>query len=383
MSIVTLRSTLTEEDLRGLMRGQPDEARAQAVRKLCKRIGLEGLSQEERAVAGEILAILANDAAVAVRQALSVTLANSPDLPAAVARRLAEDLDEIATPILEQSPVLTDEDLIAVLKAGSLPKQLAVAGRDTLSEDVVDAVLATGVEAVVARAASNDGAAFDAQRAQRALRGYPGTAVADAFVMRSFLPPTVAEALVAAVSDAALEQLARRHALPPQLAVDLAEGARERATIDLLDQAGCAQDMTRFVQQLQLNGRLTPSLVIRGLCLGHVRFFEYALAEMAGLSHAKAWLLIHDAGPLGLRAVFERAHMPPQLYGAARAAVDSYHEIELEGGPADRARLTELMIERVLTRRHALPEDAVAYLLEKLNAMSSLREGQARHEQAG
>lgn len=372
MSVVTLRSHLSEEDLHALMRGRCDADRAQAAAKLCRRIGVDGLAPAEREAAEEILQLLAVDAAVAVRHALATTLGNSPDLPAAVARRLADDIDAIATPVLERSPVLSDDDLVAVLASGGVAKRVAIAGRAHISADVVDAILDTGAREAVARAVANDGADFDTQRSLRALREYPGADVAEAFVERSFLPPSVAEALVSAISDAALERLTRRHALPPQLAVDLAEGARERATIDLLDQAGCAQDMTRFVQQLQLNGRLTPSLVIRGLCLGHVRFFEYALAEMAGLAHAKAWLLIHDAGPLGLRAIFERARMPHQLYGAARAAIDAYHEIELEGGPSDRARLTELMIERVLTRRHALPEEAVTYLLDKLNAMRVL-----------
>lgn len=370
MGVVTLRARLSDQELSGLMRSRPDADRAGAAAKICKTIGRSALTADDQKFAEQILSLLAEDAAIAVRKALSVTLQNSPHLPRAIARKLAEDIDDIAVPVLENSPILTDEDLIAVLRAGEAVKQYAIAGRDQLSEGVVDVLADVGTADALARAAANDDAAFTPKSLTRALGRFPrSTVLADAVVDRALVPDTVIETLVAAVSETALRRLARKHALPPSLAVELAEGARERATIDILDQAGCARDMERFVQQLVLNGRLTPSLIIRGVCMGHVRFFEHALAEMAGVPHSAAWMMVHDAGPLGLRAVFERAGLPMTLYPAARAAIDTYHEIELEGGPADRQRIVQRMIERVLTRRHVLPGDAVSYLLDKLDAV--------------
>jgi len=75
----------------------------------------------------------------------------------------------------------------------------------------------------------------------------------------------VTEKLINVISEAAVERLVSRHALPPQLAVELAEATRERATVDLVEQAGLSPDPRRFVQQLQMNGRLTPSLILRAL----------------------------------------------------------------------------------------------------------------------
>lgn len=369
MSIVTLRHQLTEQDLQGLLRDRPDEERVVSAVKLCRRIGISELDGDEKKAAEGIMTLLAQDAATGVRRALATTLRNSPNLPRAVARKLIDDLEEIALPILEDSPVLADEDLVAILRAGNLAKQYAIAGRETLSENVVDVLVDVGSVDSIARAASNDGAEFTEVSIRKSLDRFPESRhLANSFVDRSYLPVTVVETLVAAISDAALQRLARRHALPPSLAVELAEGGRERATIDLLDQAGCARDMTRFVQQLQLTGRLTPSLIIRAVCMGHLRFFEHAVSELAGVPHASAWMMVHDAGPLGLRAVFERAGLPRELFAAARVAVDTYHEIQLEGGATDRARISQRMMERVLTRQQSLPDEWVRYLLDKLDA---------------
>lgn len=370
MSVAVLRSRLSEDDVHRLVRGDSIETRALAASKICKKIGAGDLDADEREAADAVLAIIAEDAAEMVRRALAITLKNSPHLPPRLARALADDIESIATPILEHSPVLTDEDLIDIARAGAANKQIAIASRRTLSRAVVRVIVDHGAETAVARAAGNDGADWDDTAYVRALRLHGDSAmVTDAFIARAELPMMVAEKLVSLISDTALERLVRRHALPPQLAVEIAEGARERATIDLLDQAGCQSDMRRFVQQLQLNARLTPSIILRGLCMGHMRFFEHAIAELVGAPHQKAWILIHDAGPLGLKAVFDRAGLPARLFPAIRAGVDIYHEIEHEGAPEDRAHFTRTMIERVLTRRAAMAKDDTDYLLDKLDAL--------------
>jgi uncharacterized protein (DUF2336 family) len=158
------------------------------------------------------------------------------------------------------------------------------------------------------------------------------------------------------------------HELPPQIAIDLAMGARERVSIDIIEQAVRQKDIARFVQQLNLNGRLSPSLLMRGLCLGHIEFVEHAMAELAGIAHQRMWLMIHDSGPLGLKAAFDRAGLPPRLFPSFRAALEVYHSIDREGGSMDRITFRKRMIERTLTLFQSIPKDDLDYLLEKLDA---------------
>ena len=122
--------------------------------------------------------------------------------------------------------------------------------------------------------------------------------------------------------DDRLGQLEEDHAAAldrlDQLAIEIASGARERATLDLVEQAGLSSDPARFVQQLHLNGRLTPSLIMRALCLGHMGFVEHALAELGGIPRSKAWLMVHDAGTLGLSTTAGLEPLP-LLFGQERA----------------------------------------------------------------
>ena len=369
MPIVTMRATLTDSDIRTLIKGPTEDDRAQAAHKICRCIEEGELSPEERVHAESIIAIMAQDAAVLVRRALSVALKNSPKLPRDIANKLAQDIETIALPIILNSPVLTDADLVEIVRSCPPSKQVAVASRETLSVQVTGAIAEFAVSAAVERALANDNAIFDEDGLEISLDRFAGvSAITAAMVHRNQLPVAVTEKLVSIVTGELFDHLVNNHELPPQIAIDLAMGARERATIDIVEQAARQRDLARFVQQLNLNGRLTPSLIMRGLCLGHMSFVEYAMAELAGLAHQRMWLLMNDSGPLGLKAAFDRAGLPPRLFPSFRAAVEVYHAIDREGGAHDRIIFRKRMLERTLTLFQSIPKDDLDYLMEKLDA---------------
>ncbi len=369
MSIVTMRANLTDSDIRTLIKGPTEDDRAQAAHKICRCIDEAELSAEERAHAEGIIAIMAQDAAALVRRALSVALKNSPKLPRDIANKLARDIDSIALPVIMNSPMLTDADLVEIVRASPPSKQIAVASRETLSVVVTGAISEYAVSDAVERALANDNAVFDEEGLGTALERFSElSSVTAAMVRRDVLPVSVTEKLVAIVTGELFDQLVNNHELPPQIAIDLAMGSRERASIDIVEQAARQRDLGRFVQQLNLNGRLTPSLMMRGLCLGHLDFVEHAMAELGGVPHQRMWLLMHDSGPLGLKAAFDRAGLPPRLYPSFRAAIEIYHSVDREGVAQDRITFRKRMLERTLTLFQSVPKDDLDYLLDKLDA---------------
>jgi len=369
MSIVTMRATLTDSDIRSLIKGPSEDERAHAAHKICRCIEEADLSPEERVHAEGVIAIMAQDAAILVRRALSIALKNSPKLPREIANKLARDVDSIALPVIMNSPSLNDADLVAIIRACPPNKQIAVASRETLTTTVTGALSSYAVSEAVERALANDNAAFDEQGLETALMRFEGlSSITTAMIYREELPVSVTEKLVSMVTGELFDHLVNNHELPPQIAIDLAMGARERATLDIVEQAGRQRDLPKFVQQLNLNGRLTPSLLMRGLCLGQIDFVEYAMAELGGISHHRMWLLMHDSGPLGLKAAFDRAGLPPRLFPSFRAAIEVYHSIDREGAVRDRITFRKRMLERTLTLFQSVPKDDLDYLLEKLDA---------------
>lgn len=374
MTITTMRASLTQDDIRRLVKGESPEQRALATQKICEQIDQRELSESERVYATKILDHLANDVAELVRKSLAVTLQNSPNLPHDLALRLARDVDAVASPVLTNSPVLTEEDLVEIVLAGSHNKQIAVANRSELSTGLTEVIAMYGCRDAVEAVALNEGASFsDDAYAGVLSRFETDDGIKGALIGREALPIHVCEKLVSVVTGELFDRLVNNHELPPQLAIEIATGARERATLDLVEQAGVSTDPGRFAQQLHMNGRLTPSLLMRAICLGYMPFVEHAMAELAGVPRAKAWLMIHDAGVLGLKTIFERAGLPSSMFAAFRMAIEVYHMSEMDGAPSDRKRHRRLLIERVLTRFQAIPKADLEYLLEKLDALEDGR----------
>jgi len=367
---MTARSSLTEADIHTLVRGDSAEDRAVAAHKFCRRVDA-GLPEEEREAAAEVLRFLALDAAELVRRALAVTLKMSPDLPHDVALLLARDIDSVATPVLRFSPVFSDEDLAEIVEHADDLKQIAVARRAALSPTVTAALAQHGCEPAVRAACANDNAEFAEQSLKTAMERFERSeALAVAMAYRKALPPSIAEKLISRVSDQVRQHLIDQHGVSSETALNTAMAVRERATVDLVDQAAKTSDLKAFCAHLHRQERLTASLMLRALVSGNIAFFEWGLAELTDVPHHRVWVMVHDAGPLGLRAIYQRAALPEALYPAFRAAVDSYHALHLEGGDLDLPRFQERLMQRFLTQNEGGSSEDVDYLLARLDSLA-------------
>lgn len=366
------RARLTEIDIRRLIKADDEDERAAAAHKLCRSMERLPLDDEGRAAAEKILRLLAEDAAELVRRALAVTLKASDLIPRDVARRLAADVDSIALPIIGCSPAFHDDDLIEIVRAGSAARQTAVAMRPRVSRDVADAVAEVGARDAVRALASNDNADLSETALERAVDRFEDDAeVLAAIAYRQVLPLHVTERLIERAADAVREHLIVRHAIAPDVAVRLTRFARERATLDVIDQAASQPDLGAFVAQLNARKALNASLLLRALARGRMALFEHGLAELAQTPHQRAWLMVHDGGPLGLKAIYDRAGLPPRLFAAFRAGVDTWKALQAEGVDTSGETFRERMLERFLSQRPSVARDDLAYLMERLDQSAS------------
>lgn len=364
---------LSKADVAKLLSDPTPDNRAATAAKVAVAFDPGKLSPTERALAEEIFRLMVKDAEVRVRQALTENLKQNGNVPHDVAVALANDIDQVALPMIEFSQVLNDDDLIAIIGSQDPAKQEAVAGRATVSEALSDALVSSGNEAAVTRLVANEGAVISESTFQKVVDDFGDRAgVQSAMVNRASLPVTVAERLVTLVSENLRDELVKRHELPAAMTTDIILQSRERATISLSSDSS-VDDVMILARQLNDNGRLTPSITLRALCMGDITFFECAMATRAGVTLDNARRLIHDRGPLGLRAVFDKAKLPPAQFMAVRAALDVSRETQMDGGENDRERYARRMIERIMTQYDDLgvefESSDLEYLLTKMDEL--------------
>lgn len=363
---------LSKEDVARLVADSSDETRAQTAGKVAAEFADGELTDAEREQAEAIFRLMAQDVSVRVRESLSKNLQAAAGLSHDIALKLAQDVTSVALPILKSSEVLTDEDLIDIIQGQDADKQTAIAQRPTVSTQVADTLIDTGNEKAVARLVANEGADLTEQSFDRVMVQYSESeAVSDSLSRRNNMPVEVAERIVNAISERLESFLLNQSNLSPDKICNLIMQTRERATVDLVASGRTVTDIETLVAQLQKSGRLSPSLVLRALCMGDLAFFEAAMACMAKVPVKNARLLIHDEGSLGLQSLYLKAGLPEKLFPAIRVAVDVIQETDYDLKDNDRERFISRMLSRILTQYDDLAADDLDYLMDKLNQLAA------------
>ena len=361
-----MATALSSYDVARLMSEPSPDVRMELAEKVAADLSATSLTEAEFKLAQDIVRILARDVAETVRASLSRALRHSSNLPRDVALKLADDVEYVALPILANSVVFTDEDLIEIVRHGSSLKQQAIASRPNLAAPVSDALITHGEEPAVIVLMANKTAAIAEDAFHRALTRFADSdGVKQAMALREVLPITVAERMVTMVSKALQNHLVKVHALAPATAANILLTSREHAIIRL--SVGASDDELRhMIMQMHRNGRLTPSLILRALCTGDIAFFEAAMAIKGEVPLENAQILIHEASRRGLAALYRKAAMPEALFVAVRAAIDVVDELRFDGEARDLERFRARMISRVLTLVETLDTADADYLVDRL-----------------
>jgi uncharacterized protein (DUF2336 family) len=324
--------------------------RADATSALARSYLHSDLSTDDRAAVEGALIMALDDPSPLVRSALAQALAFSEDSPPVVILALAADQSEIASWVLEHSPLLVDADLVDAVATGGPQAQAAIANRSPLPCTVAAALAEVATAEACLILIENTEAVIAPSSFSRLVErhGHLG-AIREALLARDDLPVSARQALVAKLSELLAHFAVSRAWLEEDRARRVAKEACEKATVTLA--AVSAEDeIPPLIRHLRESGQLTAGLVLRALLSGNVEMFEQALANLSGLSLARVSALVHDKSGGGLRALYDRAGLPASTYAAFSEALAAMREGGFVGDFGAATRLRRRMVERVLTR---------------------------------
>jgi uncharacterized protein (DUF2336 family) len=324
--------------------------RAGATSALARAYLYSELSRDDRAATEGALIMLLDDPSPLVREALARALAFSEAAPPPVIFGLAVDQPEVASWVLEHSPLLMDADLVDAVATGRPQVQAAIARRTDLPCAVSAAIAEVGSAEACLVLLENDGAAVVQFSLDRIVDRHGHlAAIREAMLQRENLPAPTVQALVAKLSETLAGFVTARAWLDEHHAVRVAKEACEKATVTLAAVSPVGE-IGPLIRHLRDSGQLTAGLVLRALLSGNIEMFEQALAELAELPIQRVSALLHDRRGSGFRALYEKAELPASTYAAFREAVDAMREGGFVGEPGGATRLKRRMVERVLTR---------------------------------
>jgi uncharacterized protein (DUF2336 family) len=184
----------------------------------------------------QVLAKLAADQAIRVRQVIAEAIKGAADVPADFILKLARDVEiRVAMPVLERSPLLSDTDLLEIIADGPIRGALeAIARRRDLGADISDAVVAASVDrpteaAVITALLTNDSAQIREATLDRILDQAPQRPLWQRpLVTRAHIPMRALVRLAGFVSEKLLDLLQSRSDIDAETAQSIARKVQER-----------------------------------------------------------------------------------------------------------------------------------------------------------
>ncbi|MGD1879994.1 MAG: DUF2336 domain-containing protein [Kiloniellaceae bacterium] len=283
-----------------LARDTDEAVRAELAAKVARLTEQDGRGTQEKAqrIVEETLELLARDQATRVRQILAEALKSVAGAPPQVIQRLARDAEDVvACPVLEFSPLLSDEDLLEIIASSGISSRLcAIARRSNLGESISDAIVQRDDRKAVTELLSNKSAQIREETLDSLIDGsMTETAWQPPLVERPSLPAGAVKKLAGFVAESLLQRLQSRSDLDQQTAQAVADEVRKR-----IEEGGetppanangkvktpapsAAANPAEEVAKLKKKGKLNSEAVGDAVLAGQRDFVRHALAVMAGV----------------------------------------------------------------------------------------------------
>ncbi len=288
-----------------LARDGNEDVRCELAFKIGRMVPSLGKDENERlaSMAMEILNVLARDELPRVRAIVSEEIKHATNVPNDIVRLLARDVEEIvAAPILEYSPLLSDQDLLDIISGGIGETALkALSRRRNMMEPVVDAIVEVRNTEALGILLGNKSAQIREETLDTIAIVATGAAeLHKPMVDRDNLPLRTIRRIASFISASLLETLIERNNIAPEVVDDLRMSVRRR--IDREDDFAGRQEIatkpekdakecddatiipaSERAERSFSEGKLNDEVICRAIDEKDYTFVRHALSLMSGL----------------------------------------------------------------------------------------------------
>jgi len=280
------------------------------------------LSDDKLATFDHIITWMAHDMEFRARLELSERLSTLERAPRKILGDLAADeVYEVARPILENSKAIAEDVLVRIAEAGDESRLISIARRASVSERLSDVIVKNGGSVSVQAVADNSGARFSEYGFNRLVeRAGEDVRLQSILAKRSDLPPEVVSRLTEQAKQRAAQSLGRSLGDAQQGAVDAAidgiaaEIVRNQSAAALLAESDEAE---REVTALWESGKLDEARILGWIEAGEIGHALYGLRRLTRLPFSTIKQAFH--APVTDPLLFMVKSVPLSL--------DTYHQL--------------------------------------------------------
>lgn len=276
----------TYDELEELAKEQSHDSRRELMRRLTDMFleNLDDNTDEQEQVFADIVNRVLDDVVDEAREDFATRVATLDQFPHDVVIKLAWDSFEVASPILEHSNVLSDDDLVEIAKEQSGEHLLAISRRHELAEPLTDVLIEKGDDDVVRSVAGNPGAQFSSEGFDAlANKARDDKKLQAKLVGRDDVTPEVAAQLEPYLSAHLKKRLSKKIADNESDVTNLVVKARKRVEQALKGKKRDHIDAQALVAEIQSGDTLLNDVVEKLSADSRPRPLAAVLAELADL----------------------------------------------------------------------------------------------------
>lgn len=272
--------------LHGLATDKQPFARVELTSAVCELLEME-LSPRESELIADVMVQLMRQAEIDLRQALAQKLSNLDNVPLRLILQLANDDISVAGSILSKSAVLSDLDLIYIIKAKGAEHWQSIAKRPKMSDQMINILVDTGEEGTLQTLIKNTNISLTEYAVDVcANKACENEALAKPLLQRPEITPDIAKRLYQHVGEALKSYISDSHDVEVDSIADLVDDVIEEFTgnDDSTDGLSPTQTMLKDAQRYKDKDLLSFKLMLGTLRRGQFPAFVAQFSKYTGMA---------------------------------------------------------------------------------------------------
>ncbi|PCI49340.1 MAG: hypothetical protein COB49_04965 [Alphaproteobacteria bacterium] len=262
------------------------------------------LSPNELSLMSDILEKLLSDVETNVRKKLADRLAENENAPVDLIILLANDQSEVAASVLSLSNLLSDKELIKIIRHKTVQHQLGIASRERLASGVCRELVSVGNTKTLVMLLNNHSARIDNESlailVEKSKKNVP---IQPPLIERPDLPKEMAAKMYQWVSLSLKQSILTNLNLSEADIDNLLKSAIEDVTEEEISQVTTEKSEVLLVNKLHKASRLTPSFLMKCLNQGQISLFEIAFSKMINVPRNIMRTFLYDRGSESLAVI--------------------------------------------------------------------------------
>jgi uncharacterized protein (DUF2336 family) len=309
--------------------------------QLAALLGAAEASESDRAAVVPAVVALGADPDPANRAELAGALMGLEALDDEIVFAIIAAEEDIAGAFITGTKALDRSRMLAIIEVGDEARQCALAGREDLPRDIVMALIEGACMAAVGTLIDNGRVALRPSDFKRIyLRFGNDPAMVNRLLEIAALPAEIRLLEVRRTAQR-LHQLVRERRWMAGEVEEKINEIEERALLRILLEVE-DQALERLISFMSSRDMLTPSIILRAACSGHMRIVEQALAWLAAMPGK-------NVNRKSLKALHAAARLPDDCYPVMRAAVAVAAEARGESEWPSEELFGRRVVEAILT----------------------------------